>query len=326
MRHNGEKMPVQLTIIGLGYIGTSFGLALGARNDLIRRVGHDKAPEAGARAQKLRAIDALERNLPAAVRGADIVLLALPQSAAHETLQYILPDLKPGAVVMDTSPAKAWLAQIPLPDLCAYIGLLPTVNAAHFDNAKAGADAARADLFHNTVMGIAAPLGTSGEAIKLAADLTTLVGATPLYVDMTEADSLMAAVHWLPQALSAALTHATVGQPGWREAQKLAGRSYYHVSAPLGYADTGLGAVGIYSREHVLRALDSSLAVLTELRELIVRGDEQALNDFFAHASTGGDAWLGARLTANWQEGAPRTETESTGGWLSQWFLGRGKK
>ena len=39
-------MPVQITIIGLGQIGASIGLALKARNFDVRFVGHDKDPEA----------------------------------------------------------------------------------------------------------------------------------------------------------------------------------------------------------------------------------------------------------------------------------------
>ena len=42
-------MPVQITIIGLGQIGASMGLALAAHKDAILRVGHDKKLECGAR-------------------------------------------------------------------------------------------------------------------------------------------------------------------------------------------------------------------------------------------------------------------------------------
>ena len=35
-------MPVQITIIGLGQIGASIGLALAAHKDKVTTVGHDK--------------------------------------------------------------------------------------------------------------------------------------------------------------------------------------------------------------------------------------------------------------------------------------------
>ena len=45
-------MPVQLTIIGLGQIGTSVGLALAGKKDLIFRMGHDKENGNAKKAEK----------------------------------------------------------------------------------------------------------------------------------------------------------------------------------------------------------------------------------------------------------------------------------
>ena len=73
------------------------------------------------------------------------------------------------------------------------------------------------------LIGIVSPPQTDSGAIKLAADLTRLVGADPLFADPVEVDGLMSATHLLPQLLAAALLNATIDQPGWREAQKLAG-------------------------------------------------------------------------------------------------------
>jgi prephenate dehydrogenase len=48
-------------------------------------------------------------NLPASVREAKIVILALPLSEVRETLRIIAPDLQEGTLVLDTAPAKAQL-------------------------------------------------------------------------------------------------------------------------------------------------------------------------------------------------------------------------
>ena len=47
-------MTVQITIIGLGQIGASIGLALKARNLDVRLVGHDKDPQAEQKAANNR--------------------------------------------------------------------------------------------------------------------------------------------------------------------------------------------------------------------------------------------------------------------------------
>ena len=92
-------MTVQITIVGLGQLGASVGLALGSRQDDIHRVGHDKNSEAAKAAQKKGAVDDVKNNLPAAVREADIVLLSLPIDEIRATLEVIAPDLREGAVV-----------------------------------------------------------------------------------------------------------------------------------------------------------------------------------------------------------------------------------
>ena len=62
-------MSAQITIVGLGQIGASVGLALGKRRSDIRRVGHDKSPEIAKKALQRGAVDEMKYNLPAAVRG-----------------------------------------------------------------------------------------------------------------------------------------------------------------------------------------------------------------------------------------------------------------
>jgi prephenate dehydrogenase len=37
-------MTVQITIVGLGQVGTSIGLALAAHTNQVSRVGHDREP------------------------------------------------------------------------------------------------------------------------------------------------------------------------------------------------------------------------------------------------------------------------------------------
>ncbi len=62
---------VTITILGLGQIGTSIGLALGDSKDQVIRIGNDKEPDAWHIAQKLGAVDKVLVNLPDAVENAD---------------------------------------------------------------------------------------------------------------------------------------------------------------------------------------------------------------------------------------------------------------
>ncbi|MCC6984915.1 MAG: hypothetical protein IT309_00665, partial [Anaerolineales bacterium] len=63
-------MPVKITIIGLGQIGASVGLALAAHKDKVVTTGHDKEIGNEQRAKKLGAVDQTNHNLPASVENA----------------------------------------------------------------------------------------------------------------------------------------------------------------------------------------------------------------------------------------------------------------
>ena len=319
-------MTIQITIIGLGQIGASFGLALQSKEELLKRVGHDKELSIARQAEKIKAVDRVEANLHRAVREADLVLLCLPVDQLHETMQMIAEDLKEGAVVMDTGPAKettsAWAAEL-FSAGRYYIGLTPVLNPSYLHATESGIDAARPDLFQGGLMAIVTPHQTESAAIKLAADLTRLVGANPLFADPVEMDGLMSATHLLPQLMAAALLNATIDQPGWREARKVAGRAYAEASAPMAHLANepeALGVSSILNRENLLRLLDSTIASLEAIRGDIDAKDETALNGRLKRAREGRQIWWAERQSGSWGDGAEEAPMPQTPGALSRMF------
>ena len=93
-----------ITIIGMGLIGTSIGLAIrNARGDEIQIVGHDKDHGAAGLARRMGAVHKAERNLFSACSQADMIIMAIPASGVKETLELIAKDLKSGCVITDKS-------------------------------------------------------------------------------------------------------------------------------------------------------------------------------------------------------------------------------
>lgn len=320
-------MTIQMIIIGLGQIGTSIGMALAEKEDMFDRVGHDKDPLIARKAVKMQAVDRFAINLPSAVRKADVVILALPMDQIRETLNIIAPELREDAVVMDTAPVKevvsAWAGEL-LPPKRHYVGLTPVLNPNYLLEQDYGIDAARADLFRDGLVAIVAPPRTASEAIKLAADLTRLLGASPMFADPVEMDSLMAATHILPQLISAALLNATVDQPGWREGRKVAGRAYAEVTSPSTFISQPktLRTSAILNRENVLRVMDGLIASLNALRTDIEGEDQEALDERLERARQGRDLWWRQRLAADWVEDAYPSPDVSTGSEMFGRLLG----
>ena len=301
-------MSVQITIVGLGQIGSSIGLALKAHNVNVHRVGHDKDPQAAKESQKVGAVDDVKYNLPASIREAKIVILALPLAEMHETLKLIAPDLQEGALILDTAPAKATVAawaQELLPPGRFYIGLTPAINPEYLHGTDFGVKAARADLFEKGLMVVNAPRGTPGNVFNLAMELVNLMGAMPLLMDTAEADGVFSAMHVLPQLAAAALLDATVDQPGWQEARKLAGRPYATVTAGAVYHDDvlSLGESALDNRENVVRLLNAYISSLIMLRDDIDANDRPALTRRLESALKGRIRWFDERIAAEWLKG-----------------------
>lgn len=298
-------MTKQITIIGLGQIGASVGLALEQYKSSLKRVGHDKKPDTAKSAQAMSAVDEINFNLPSSVRESDIVVLAVPLSELEETFKYISQDLKEGAVVLDTAPVKAkvseW-AEKYIPSGRSYVGLVPSIGPDHLLNVGAGQIAAKADLFHEAIFLVCPSHKAAESAVKRATDLLELLGASPLFSEPLEADGLMAALHTLPQLMSLSLLNATTKQPGWKEARKMASRPYGLTTAAALYLDEADAVTESMrtNRANVMRVLDNAIHALTELRAALDEDDLKSAEELVDDAYLGGMQWLKERLGADW--------------------------
>lgn len=323
-------MTVQISVLGLGQVGVSIGLALAEHKEKIFRLGNDRDHGTMNKAQKLGAFDKTSFSLPGAVEKADVVILALPVEEIYEILKVIATDLKEGAVVVDTSTLKVkvseWAKEL-IPAGRYFVTMTPTLNPAYLQDQVTGIEAARADLFKNSLMNITSLPGTDADALKLAADLTALLGATPFFSDAYESDGLLAGSDLLPRLVAAALVNAVTDQPGWQEGRKLAGKTFAQATLPALEWDTPgtPGKEALLNRENVLRVLDNYINELYALRQLIDEEEGDALGKRLTHAIENRQTWLKQRQAANWE---PKSSTEmpSAGDILGGLFMGRLRK
>lgn len=323
-------MSIQITIIGLGQIGASMGLALEKNKDEIKRVGLDRLVNVAKQAKKMGAVDDVKVNLSAAVRKADIVILAMPSDQVKETLEVIADDLQEDTVIMDTSPIRQavtdW-AQNLLPVGRSYVGLTPIINPEHLEDSTSGIDAAHADMFERGIMAIAAGRSTPEHAIKAAASLTQLLGASPFFADIAEVDGVMAAIQVLPQLSAAALLDATLDHPGWQEARKFAGRAYLDgtSAAKTAFSSGALRDAAILNPESVTRGLDRMIDSLQKVRGYVAKGDSEALGAMLGDIFEGREDWLAQRLAAEWII-ASKVEMPASSGMMAQMFGFKARK
>jgi prephenate dehydrogenase len=298
-------MTVKISIIGLGQIGASIGLALANHKDQVTTLGYDHSSEVSRKAQKMGVVESVEHSLSGSVKGADVVVLALPLDQVYETLKSIAQDVREEGLVIDTTPVKlavaAWAKEF-LPPRRHYVGLTPALNPLILDETGSGIEAARADLFQNGLIAVTTPHETAGEAIKLAASIVTLLGARAYFADLAEVDGIMATIHTLPALAAAALTETIIGQPGWDDIRKLAGRQFVAATRPLDFEESvALAEAARQNRVNIVRVLNDYIATLKSLRDEIDGDKKKSFQERLERILKGRAQWRRARADGEWQ-------------------------
>ena len=308
---------VQITIVGLGSIGTSIGLALRQSEEPLFIVGHDKEPRHAGTAKKLKAVDKTDWNLIGGCEMADIIILAIPMTAIEETLRALAPNLKQGCVVTDTASLKGdvvgWAEEL-LPESVNFVGGNPVVVSS-----GTGPDAADADLFRDNLYCITPASSVHPDAVSLVTSLVALLGGQPYYLDPAEHDGLMAGVEDLPRVLALALAQSTMKESAWREMRKLAGGSFDRITALMGDDPDALSSVLLANRDNLIRWIDAYAAALKEVRDLVAQGDHELLAKDIDQAVVARHEWQRDRREG-FAEIKP-VEVERAG-FMRQMFLG----
>ena len=317
-----------ITIIGLGRIGSSIGLALKAPELDYEVVGHDKDGLVQKKAREIGAVDSTSWNLISACEPADVVMLAIPFDQVRETLQTIGPGLRPNCVVIDTSflkgPVMVW-AQESLREDVHFVGISLGLNPDHALDTSRGPASARADLFANSPCSLMPALNCRPEAVKASQDLAVLLGATPYFMDPAEYDGLSTAINILPGLMAAAMLRPTIDAPSWREMRRIASSDLALFSIPLEIGGPSLAQAAVLSKENVLHWLDTVTAELQTLREEIDQGQQDRLSLQIDAIAQSREKWLSDWERNRWERSAAATDTPTGGGIFGQLF-GFGKK
>jgi prephenate dehydrogenase len=313
----------QITIIGLGLIGTSLGLALQRNENDFLIVGHDKDRSATSRAKKLGAIDKSNWNLINACDTADLIILAIPAAGIPPTLEVIRDDLKPGCLLIDTATIKSPIleAATVLPGNVHFVGGNPVLAAGNLT-----IEDASADLFKDGSWALCPTADTEPDAIRIASDLVVSLGAQPFFLDAAEHDGLMAAVDGMPTLLSAAVMNVVSQSPAWREIRRMAGSQFEIITQLPDFSPEDFGAAVQGNRTNIVYWIDAMIEELAGWKYDLQDADEEAVSERFTDAETERDQWLALRAKGDW-EGQGRME-EAPSLWRQMFGFGgkRGSK
>ena len=194
----------KVTIIGLGLIGGSWGLALKKCGLAARRIGFGR-PATVARALAANAVDEGTDNLGKAVREADLIILAAPVGAILDCIPRLKGAASAKALVTDVGSTKQLICERARESL----GNTPLFLGGHplAGKERAGVENADATLFVNAHY-VLTPLEEGyleDPRVKAFVSLVRALGARPYIMDPARHDRALAFLSHLPQLLSSAL-------------------------------------------------------------------------------------------------------------------------
>lgn len=297
------------TIIGLGRIGTSIGMAIRANSES-EVIGYDADNSAQTLAQRMGAVDKVEWNIDKAVADADVVIVATPAGSLYDVFDGVSRFLKPGAVVTDTSSSKRavmdWAAEL-LPSQVGFVGGNPLTGAS----VKQQKDASQ-HIFYQTKWAVVAPPTASRDSIRAVTDLVESIGASPVFMDAHEHDSFSAATTGLPAVVAAAVMNAVSTSPSWSEISRFVGSDFDSVTQAATYDPATSQSASATNADMLAHWIDQLIERFQAIRDALLDDEERFAPDGVL-ADSFVQAWeQRARLEAGVADRRPDTGEQLT--------------
>lgn len=277
---------MHLALIGVGLIGGSAAAAFRAAGAVTQVTGFDADAQAVALACERGLVDVAAASVEAAVRDADLVLLAVPVGAMAPVAAQVAAAARPTAVVTDVGSTKGSVIAAARAALGGGPGFARFVPAHPIAGGELpGVRYARADLFRGKRL-ITTPLAdTDPQALAQVEALWRAAGALVQRLAPDEHDRIFAAVSHLPHLLSFALVAQIAAEADGARKLGFAGAGFRDftriaASSPVMWRDIALA-----NRDALAAELRGYRALLDELQQAVDAGDASRLSRIFELAS-----------------------------------------
>jgi len=300
-RLNPETLSVRwkkVTLVGVGLLGGSLGLALKQRKlaDLV--VGFVRRQESIKESETHGAVDSASLDLPEAISGAELVVLCTPIAKMRSLVKQMKPALAKGAIVTDVGSVKGTVvAELEKPVAKmggTFIGSHPMAGAE-----RMGVAAARGDLFNNAVC-IVTPTAESNKfAVEKLEELWRSVGARPFRMSPGLHDELVSRSSHLPHVLAATLANAVLDPKQPKEQEALCANGFRDTTRIASGSPEMWRDIAVANRENLVAALDAYVQDLQHFRRILKSKNEKAISKFFETAKKRRDQWVGKAPSAS---------------------------
>jgi prephenate dehydrogenase len=272
-----------VTIVGVGLIGGSIGLAARRRGLAQRIVGVGRQQDSLDLAQRLGAIDEGTFDLGEAVGQAEITIVCTAVDHIPALVLAAAAASGAGTLLTDTGSTKATIVHAiegRLPRASAFVGSHPLAGSE-----KNGPEHARADLFEDRLTIVTRTEQTDAVALERICTFWQALGSRVKVMSPDDHDRALALTSHLPHLVAAAL--AGILPPELCEMTASGFRDCTRVAAGDPALWTG---IFLQNRSAVLDALEVLLERLAHLKGKLLAGDRPALDSLLTQAKRVRDA------------------------------------
>lgn len=279
-----------VTVVGVGLLGGSLGLALKKRGlvGTVRGVGRQTATLETAK--RLGAIDEIFDDARAATDGADLVVLCTPVAAVTDKLDEIRDACGPRTIVTDVASTKAVIcrhAEDTWPHPLRFVGSHPMAGSEKF-----GPEHATPTLYEGSVTIVAQCVDADPVALDAVRELWTSVGSRVVELDPQIHDALVARTSHIPHIVAACVS-ALAANAG--DVKALIGKGFQDVTRIAEGRPEIWRDICLTNRDAILEGLLRLTEQLDEVRGMISNGAGHELEEFFKEGQQARREALGER-------------------------------
>lgn len=280
----------QITLVGVGLLGGSLGLAARKRRLASCVIGFVRRQASVTECEQAGACDKAEVNLEAAVRGSDFIVLCTPLAQMRELAERMLPAIKREAVITDVGSVKGSVVS-ELEPLFAkagayFVGSHPMAGAE-----KTGLSAANAELFQKAVCAVTPTGATNADALQRVEDFWRNVGALPIRMSAEKHDDLVSRSSHLPHVVAAELANYVLSPVHPKEQAMLCANGFRDTTRIASGSPEMWRDICLANRVNLARVLGVFIEDLQEFQIALNNGDTKGVEEFFSQAKERRDKW-----------------------------------
>ena len=278
-----------VSIVGVGLIGASLGLALKGAGVVREVIGVGRSSANLDQAKKMGAIDRVA-DLAEAVQSSQWIVLCVPVAQMRAIFTQLEPHLGSNTLITDAGSTKSDVIlaakEVLGKKVCQFVPAHPIAGGAQH-----GAAAARADLFQGKQTIICQLQENSAADIALVEEFWKALGSNIKRISAVQHDAIYAAVSHLPHILSYALMASVLNSEDAEQKLGHAGAGFRDFTRIAASSPEMWRDICIANKQAILKELDQYLSVTGRLREMIAKEDAAGLEKVFQKASQARQKW-----------------------------------